>query len=189
MGTVWVSVWRLLVKGSPLLAVLSLSAREGHRDVPPSGFSLFCWFPSVSRFLTGVFRVSAPHPQHSPLDASERIRQHPGSESLLCAPLSPELWRPLCALGPSHSLRPCLSPHCCAHPERWGPEARPGSLSRPQHKQACARRHADLDLVPCLRVITGMGAGPFQLSPGSEAPPGAGLSTAAVTMTQSPESL
>ena len=29
-----------------------------------------------------------------------------------------------------------------------------------------------------------MGAGPFQLSPGSEAPPGAGLSTAAVTMTQ-----
>ena len=128
VGTVWVSVWRLLVKGSPLLAVLSLSAREGHRDVPPSGFSLFCWFPSVSRFLTGVFRVSAPHPQHSPLDASERIRQHPGSESLLCAPLSPELWRPLCALGPSHSLRPCLSPHCCAHPERWGPEARPGSL-------------------------------------------------------------
>lgn len=35
----WVSAWRLLVRGPPLLAVLPLSAREGHRD-SLSGF--FC---------------------------------------------------------------------------------------------------------------------------------------------------
>ena len=34
VGTVWLSLWRLLVRGPPLLAVLSLSAREGHRDFP-----------------------------------------------------------------------------------------------------------------------------------------------------------
>ena len=32
--TVWVSVWRLLVRGPPLQAVLPLTAREGHRDFP-----------------------------------------------------------------------------------------------------------------------------------------------------------
>ena len=126
VGTVWVSAWRLLVRGPPLLAVLPLSAREGHRD-SLSGFLLFCWWSSVSLIPTGVFRVSSPHPQHSPLDASERTRQHAGSESLLWASFSPELWRPLCALGFSRSLRCWRSPHCCAHPGGWGPKARPGS--------------------------------------------------------------
>ena len=37
---------------------------------------------------------------------------------------------------------------------------------------------------PTCGGLTGMRAGPFQLSPGSEALPGAGLSTALVTMTQ-----
>ena len=34
VGTVWLSLWRLLVRGPPLLAVLPLTAREGYRDFP-----------------------------------------------------------------------------------------------------------------------------------------------------------
>ena len=153
----------------------------------PSGFLLFCWCPSVSLLRTGVFGVSSPT-LSTDLLMPLRTRQPPGSESLR-GPPSLLSSGGHSALSPSCSLRPCLSPQCCAHPGRWGPEARPGSRQTPQHKQACARRHADLDLVPCVGVLTGVGAGPFQQSPGSIPPPAASLSTPLVALTQSPKSL
>ena len=169
-----------------LVADCSAPYKRRAQGFSPSGFLLFCWCPSVS-LCTGVFRISSPT-LSTDLLMPLRTRQPPGSVSE-CASLSPELWRPLCALSPSRSLRPCLSPQCCAHPGRWGPEARLCSRQRPQHKQACARRHADLDLVPCVGVLTRVGAGPFQRSPRSVPPPGASLSTPLVALTQSSESL
>ena len=125
VGTVWVSVWRLLVRGPPLLAVLPLSAREGHRDFSPLvsccsvGVTLCHLSPQMSS-------ESAPPTVSTHLSMPLRTRQHPGSESLLYGSLSPEHWRPLCVLGFSHSLRSWLRPHCCVHPGVWGPEARHG---------------------------------------------------------------
>ena len=87
---------------------------------------------------------------------------------------------------PDPPLRPWLSPHCCVLHGGWSPEAGLGSREKTQHKQTCALCPHGPGLVSNMGVLRGMEAGPFLLSPGSEAPSEKGLSTIGVTVTQSP---
>lgn len=192
--SMWVSVWGecgslcwgLLVRGPPLLAFLHLTA-EGQRDL---------------HLLVSYSSVSVPlchFSQHVPW-ASSTLKpsthllvplRGPGSsqaQGLRSVPPSPELWRLFCALGSSPSLRPWLCPQCCVHPGGWSPEVRPGFREKPQHKQACACSPAAGPGPTCWDPDRRR-AGPFKLSPGSGDPPGAGLSTTGVTVTQSPKLL
>ena len=87
---------------------------------------------------------------------------------------------------PDPPLRPWLSPHCCVLRGGWSPEAGLGSRKKTQHKQTCALCPHGPGLVSHMGVLRGMEAGPFLLSPVSEAPSEKGLSTTGVTVTQSP---
>ena len=62
---------------------------------------------------------------------------------------------------------------------------RPGSREKAQHKQACGRSPSAGPGPACWGPDRRR-AGPFKLSPGSGDPPGAGLCSTGVTVTQSP---
>ena len=112
METVWVSVWRLLVRVPRLLTVLPLT-REGHKDSPLLVSCCSVGVP-LCHFSQQVSWGSAPPSPSTHLMVPLRTRQPPGSGP--CSVLSsPELWRSPCGLGSSPSLRPWLSPHHCAH--------------------------------------------------------------------------
>ena len=105
--------------GLRFLSVLHFGAGEGLRDLLLLSSCCSVSVP-LCHFSPQRVGFNSPHPRHSPLSFSKRTKWQPSSGSMLCV-LSPELWRSLCGLGPSPSLRPWLSPHCCAHPEGWGP--------------------------------------------------------------------
>lgn len=176
-GSVWASVGTL-GGGHPSLAFLPRKAGKG------SGPGSFRQGPSVSLLPAGVLGVSGPHPQHSPRGVSERT-----CSSWAQGPCSlhppPELWRPLCDLGPSPPLRPWLSPHDCAHRGGCSPEAGllPGGTTAQAGSAPCPHPWPG----PTCGVLTGPEAGPTLLLL-DRGPPGAGLSTMGVTVTQSPKS-
>ena len=110
------SLWGLLVEDTPLLAFLPTKAGKGLRN-----WLLLIFCSSVSIPLCHISQQapwrSAPLIPSTHLLVPLRgpgISQPQGPCSLHP---SPELWRPLCDPGPSPSLRPQLSPYCCAHPE------------------------------------------------------------------------
>ena len=73
-------------RAPPSLSSLHLTAGEG-RDSPGQVSCCSVSVPSVSCLQTGTL-VPAPPTQRSPLGASEKTWQQPGSGSKLCAPLS-----------------------------------------------------------------------------------------------------
>ena len=125
VGTVWLSLWRLLVRGPPLLAVLPLTAREGHRDfpLPVSCCSIGVPLCHLSPHLS---LESAPPP--SALTSQCLWEEQAAPRLRVSALWLPLAWAQEATLCPgfSLSLRSWLSPRCCAHPGGWGPEARPG---------------------------------------------------------------
>ena len=114
--------------GPRFLSVLHFRAGEGLRNLLLLISCCSARVPLCHLSLQGV-GFSCPHPQRSPLSASKRTGQQPGSGPVLCV-LSPELWRSLCGLGPSPSLRLWRGSHCSAHPGGRGP-GRTHSTSRP----------------------------------------------------------
>ena len=161
----------------------------------------------LGHFSTQVSSGSAPPPAVPPRCLWED-QAAPGPEPLPASLLSSGGHSESQPLHETLSEPPLLSP-----PRGMRPRGRTGPQQSPQHKQACTH-HADLEPVPSVGVLTGVGqahsssqrirappgagpgcggpdgrgAGPLQLS-ADQAPPGAGPSTPSVTLTQSPESL
>ena len=105
VGTVWVSLWRLLVRGPLLLAVIPLQQEKG-TEIFPFRFLAVLLVSLCVTYPHRYLLTQRPRPQHSPLNASERTRQRLGSESLLYGSLPPERWRPLCVLVSASPLGP-----------------------------------------------------------------------------------
>ena len=117
----------------------SPTTAEGWRDEPLLGFALLRSF-SVTPLDECLGSPAPPTPRPHVLvpmrgPSSSQTRVHAGE--LRPVSWAPELGGAFCGLGPGPSLRHWLSPHCCALPKGWDPEAAPGFWEKPQHKQAC----------------------------------------------------